>query len=452
MFLQRQSQQKIRSCLAHPEQETPKKCPTPWGWWSCYSEDDLNGTHCQLCGQLHWWSVQGFCLIKYSNPQAWAEGVADLPWEVHQEGHSQLHVIDKGLGGGKQGSVLENQEPVGGQVSVRGYWWNHWCPWEANVCCSRWTSRRRVSGKALPHWPGQHGTNQLLQLAAVLQLRLVQPLGQRPQLRVGKTIQHWRSILLYQRWKKSEGALSKSDSLSVPLPRPQSGCWTRSIFLSHRRQIDLRGQENIHQMCSQEGWVRCLLPSSLASQANIDKIGNLVGCCILPLRKFPACSSVHPTIGRWQRGNWGCQGNLRSPNTVNRLGHYQVKLQGVEEEHHKAWGEIAFETGLGNCQWSARKSNHSQIFQEIGRHIGKKSWIQFNGWYWGCAVWQACWGCERVILGPRCHCHFSCAPITSVDCERAFSRFNDILFNKRTNLTEKHLRDQMIVQWNRNLI
>ncbi len=39
---------------------------------------------------------------------------------------------------------------------------------------------------------------------------------------------------------------------------------------------------------------------------------------------------------------------------------------------------------------------------------------------------------------------FSCAPMTSVDCERAFSIFKDLLTNKRNRLIGDHLRDQML--------
>lgn len=34
-------------------------------------------------------------------------------------------------------------------------------------------------------------------------------------------------------------------------------------------------------------------------------------------------------------------------------------------------------------------------------------------------------------------------------CERAFSHFKDLLTNKRTQLTEEHLKDQMLIQWNK---
>lgn len=47
---------------------------------------------------------------------------------------------------------------------------------------------------------------------------------------------------------------------------------------------------------------------------------------------------------------------------------------------------------------------------------------------------------------------FSCAPMTSVDCERAFSTCKDLLSSKRNCLTEGHLKDQMLIQWNRALI
>lgn len=48
--------------------------------------------------------------------------------------------------------------------------------------------------------------------------------------------------------------------------------------------------------------------------------------------------------------------------------------------------------------------------------------------------------------------NFRCAPITSVDCERTFSSFKDLLSDKRTRLTEEHLKDHMIIQWNQALL
>jgi len=53
---------------------------------------------------------------------------------------------------------------------------------------------------------------------------------------------------------------------------------------------------------------------------------------------------------------------------------------------------------------------------------------------------------------PNLIANFRCAPATSVDCERAFSHFKDLLSSKRLRLTESHLRDQMIVSWNSALI
>lgn len=48
--------------------------------------------------------------------------------------------------------------------------------------------------------------------------------------------------------------------------------------------------------------------------------------------------------------------------------------------------------------------------------------------------------------------NFKYAPVTSVDCERVFSSFKDVLSCKRTRLTEQHLKDQMIIQWNKDLL
>ena len=51
---------------------------------------------------------------------------------------------------------------------------------------------------------------------------------------------------------------------------------------------------------------------------------------------------------------------------------------------------------------------------------------------------------------PNVIASFRCAP--SVDCERAFSRFKDLLSTKRGRMTEGHLKDQMLIQWNRGLL
>ena len=53
---------------------------------------------------------------------------------------------------------------------------------------------------------------------------------------------------------------------------------------------------------------------------------------------------------------------------------------------------------------------------------------------------------------PNIIASFRCAPMMSVDCERAFSRFKDLLSTKRARLTEGHLKDQMLIQWNRELL
>jgi len=47
---------------------------------------------------------------------------------------------------------------------------------------------------------------------------------------------------------------------------------------------------------------------------------------------------------------------------------------------------------------------------------------------------------------------FSHAPVTSVNSERTFSKLKKVLTNNRTRLTEKHIRDVLLVQWNRILI
>ena len=47
---------------------------------------------------------------------------------------------------------------------------------------------------------------------------------------------------------------------------------------------------------------------------------------------------------------------------------------------------------------------------------------------------------------------FSNAPITSVDCERFFSKLKIALADQRTRLTEAHLRDILLPQWNKDLL
>ena len=47
---------------------------------------------------------------------------------------------------------------------------------------------------------------------------------------------------------------------------------------------------------------------------------------------------------------------------------------------------------------------------------------------------------------------FSNAPITSVDCERFFSKLKIVLADQRTRLTEAHLRDILLPQWNKDLL
>ena len=47
---------------------------------------------------------------------------------------------------------------------------------------------------------------------------------------------------------------------------------------------------------------------------------------------------------------------------------------------------------------------------------------------------------------------FSNAPITSVDCERFFSKLKIVLADQRTRLTEAHLRDILLPKWNKDLL
>ncbi len=53
---------------------------------------------------------------------------------------------------------------------------------------------------------------------------------------------------------------------------------------------------------------------------------------------------------------------------------------------------------------------------------------------------------------PNVLTNFSCAPMMSMDCTGAFSTFNDLLSSKRNCLTEAHLKDQMLIQWNQVLL
>lgn len=59
---------------------------------------------------------------------------------------------------------------------------------------------------------------------------------------------------------------------------------------------------------------------------------------------------------------------------------------------------------------------------------------------------------EKLPKDPAIITNFSCAPITSVDCERCFSSLKDLLSNKRLRLTENHVKDQMMLQWNKELL
>lgn len=44
------------------------------------------------------------------------------------------------------------------------------------------------------------------------------------------------------------------------------------------------------------------------------------------------------------------------------------------------------------------------------------------------------------------------APIVMVDCERSFSIMKTVNASNRLSMTEKHVRDTMIVQWNESLL
>ncbi len=47
---------------------------------------------------------------------------------------------------------------------------------------------------------------------------------------------------------------------------------------------------------------------------------------------------------------------------------------------------------------------------------------------------------------------FRWAPITSVDCERTFSKLKTVLADNRTNLTECHVCDILLIQWIKDLL
>jgi len=59
---------------------------------------------------------------------------------------------------------------------------------------------------------------------------------------------------------------------------------------------------------------------------------------------------------------------------------------------------------------------------------------------------------SKLPQDPAVLANFACAPITSVDVERFFSSLKDLLSSKRLSLTETHVRDQMMIQWNRNIV
>lgn len=59
---------------------------------------------------------------------------------------------------------------------------------------------------------------------------------------------------------------------------------------------------------------------------------------------------------------------------------------------------------------------------------------------------------EKLPTDPAVLSNFSCAPITSVDVERCFSSLKDLLSFKRLRLTESHVRDQIMLQWNKDVL
>ena len=48
--------------------------------------------------------------------------------------------------------------------------------------------------------------------------------------------------------------------------------------------------------------------------------------------------------------------------------------------------------------------------------------------------------------------HFANAPIVTCDVERSFSLLKDISTDKRSSMTEEHVKDVLIIQWNKPIV
>ncbi len=63
-------------------------------------------------------------------------------------------------------------------------------------------------------------------------------------------------------------------------------------------------------------------------------------------------------------------------------------------------------------------------------------------------------GASQDLQGMNSNLPFSFknALITMVDCERSFSKLKGILSDQRTNLTEEHVQDLLLIQWNKEIL
>jgi hypothetical protein len=56
----------------------------------------------------------------------------------------------------------------------------------------------------------------------------------------------------------------------------------------------------------------------------------------------------------------------------------------------------------------------------------------------------------KLPINPRVLANFASAPIVSVDVERFFSSLKGLLSFNRLKLSDSHIKDQMILQWNQD--
>ncbi len=83
--------------------------------------------------------------------------------------------------------------------------------------------------------------------------------------------------------------------------------------------------------------------------------------------------------------------------------------------------------------------------EDINRNPGFEKMAQIGAVLSGESV-------QDIQEDPNVLVSFRCTPMMYVDCERAFNVFKDILGSKRNKLTEEHLKDQMLLQWNSALL